>query len=60
MDAATLQGLYKTPIYTFSMNSLGSGVGMTVADTIMMLINCAISFQVFYSILKVIFKEKEG
>jgi len=60
VGAAALQGLYKTPIYTFFMNSLGSGAGTTVADIITMLINCVISFWVFYPILKVIFKEKEG
>lgn len=60
VGAAALQGLYKTPIYTFFMNTLGSGAGTTVADIITMLINCVISFWVFYPILKVIFKEKEG
>ena len=60
VGAAALQGLYKTPIYTFFMTSLVSGAGTTVADIITMLINCVISFWVFYPILKVIFKEKEG
>ena len=60
VGAAALQGLYKTPIYTFFMNMMGEGAGMTVADIITMLINCVISFWVFYPILKVIFKEKEG
>ncbi|MEW4412013.1 hypothetical protein [Clostridium sp. AN503] len=60
VGAAALQGLYKTPIYTFFMNMMGDGVGMTVADIITMLINCVISFWVFYPILKIIFKEKEG
>ena len=60
VGAAALQGLYKTPIYTFFMNWMGKGAGTTVADLITMLINCVISFWVFYPILKVIFKEKEG
>ena len=42
VGAAALQGLYKTPIYTFFMNSLGSGAGTTVADIITMLINLSL------------------
>lgn len=60
VGAAALQGLYKTPIYTFFMGAMGDSVGMTVADIITMLINCVISFWVFYPILKIIFKEKEA
>lgn len=59
IGAAALQGLYKTPIYDFFMNWLGKGTGMTVADLITMLINCVISFWVFFPIMKLIFKEKE-
>lgn len=58
VGAAALQGLYKTPIYDFFMNLLGKGTGMTVADLITMLINCVISFWVFFPIMKIIFKEK--
>lgn len=58
IGAAALQGLYKTPIYNFFMELLGNGTGMTVADIITMLINCVISFWVFFPIMKVIFKDK--
>jgi len=33
-------------------------VGETLADIISMLINCALSFWVYYPILKIIFKNK--
>lgn len=58
VGAAALQGLYKTPIYTFSMNVLGTGMGTIVADVITMLINSTVSFWVFFPIMKVIFKQK--
>lgn len=58
VGAAALQGLYKTPIYNFFMNLMGTGAGMTVADIITMLINCVISFWVFFPIMKIIFKQK--
>ncbi len=58
VGAAALQGLYKTPIYNFFMDLMGQGVGMTVADIITMLINCVISFWVFFPIMKIIFKQK--
>lgn len=58
IGAAALQGLYKAPIYDLFMNTWGMGsVGETIADFITMIINSAISFWVFYPILKVIFKE---
>jgi putative flippase GtrA len=60
IGAAALQGVYKTPIYHFFMNMMGNKAGMTVADIITMLINCVISFWVFFPILKIIFKEKEA
>ena len=60
VGAAALQGLYKTPIYDFFMGMMGEGAGMTVADIITMLINCVISFWVFFPIMKIIFKEKEA
>lgn len=59
VGASALQGLYKSPIYEFCMKLLGQGFGMTAADLITMLINCAISFWVFYPILKIIFKQKK-
>lgn len=59
IGAAALQGVYKTPIYNLFMDMMGSKVGMTVADLVTMLINCVISFWVFFPILKIIFKEKK-
>lgn len=59
VGAAALQGLYKTPIYNFCMELMGTGLGMTLADIITMLINCVISFWVFFPILKIIFKKKD-
>lgn len=57
--AGALQGLYKAPIYSFLMARLG-GTGQTIADVVTMLINCAISFWVFFPIFKVIFKNRPG
>ncbi len=59
VGAAALQGLYKTPIYNFFMDVMGKGVGMTVADFVTMIINCAISFWVFFPIMKIIFKNED-
>ncbi|MCM8710753.1 hypothetical protein M2651_06890 [Clostridium sp. SYSU_GA19001] len=57
ISAAAFQGLYKAPIYNFFMNTLELGsVGVTIADFITIIINCAISFWVFYPIFKIIFK----
>jgi hypothetical protein len=62
IGAAALQGLYKAPIYNLFMNTFKMGsMGETIADFITMMINCAISFWVFYPIFKIIFKnEPEG
>ncbi len=58
--AAAAQGFYKAPIYEFFINTQNMGsFGETLADTITMLINCAISFWVFFPIMKIIFKNKE-
>ncbi|WP_338025441.1 hypothetical protein [Clostridium yunnanense] len=58
IGAAALQGLYKAPIYNLLMNTFGMGsVGETIADFITMIINCAISFWVFFPIFKIIFKD---
>lgn len=57
IGAAALQGFYKDPIYNFCQNTMG-GVGVTVADVVTMIINCAISFWVFFPIFKVIFKQE--
>ena len=59
IGAAALQGLYKAPIYNLLMNTMGMGsVGETLADFITMIINCAISFWVFFPIFKIIFKQE--
>lgn len=57
VGAAALQGLYKAPIYNLLMNTWEMGAtGETLADFITIIINCAISFWVFFPIFKVIFK----
>ncbi len=58
IGAAALQGLYKAPLYGWCIDVMGSGAGATVADVATMLINCTISFWVFYPIMKLIFKQK--
>ena len=57
IGSAALQGLYKLPLYTYLIKMLGSGTGIILADIITMIINCAISFWVFYPIMKWIFKK---
>jgi putative flippase GtrA len=57
IGAAALQGFYKDPIYNFFQKIMG-GAGVTVADIVTMIINCAISFWVFFPIFKVIFKQE--
>lgn len=60
IGAAALQGLYKAPIYNLLMNTWNMGsLGETLADFITMIINCAISFWVFFPIFKIIFKTEE-
>jgi putative flippase GtrA len=58
LAAGAAQGLYKAPIYSFLMGAMGAGAGQTVADFVTMIINCAISFWVFFPIFKVIFKQE--
>ncbi|MEG0321576.1 MAG: hypothetical protein RR606_05235 [Oscillospiraceae bacterium] len=59
--AGALQGLYKAPIYNLFMNTWSMGkAGETLADVLTMIINCAISFWVFFPIFKVIFKDKKS
>lgn len=58
IGAAALQGIYKVPIYTFLMNKMGKS-GETAADLITMIINCAVSFWVFFPIFKVIFRTRK-
>jgi len=57
IGAASLQGFYKDHIYTLFKNWLGN-TGITIADLITMVINCAISFWVFFPIFKIIFKQE--
>lgn len=61
IGAAVAQGFYKAPIYRFFIETcrLG-GFGETLADIVTMLINCVISFWVFFPILKIIFHEKSS
>lgn len=59
IGAAALQGLYKAPVYELFINTWAlGGLGETLADFITMIINCAISFWVFFPIFKVIFKNE--
>uniref|UniRef100_UPI003AB3A11F hypothetical protein n=1 Tax=Allofournierella sp. TaxID=1940256 RepID=UPI003AB3A11F len=59
VGAAAAQGLYKAPIYELFIRTWGmGGFGETLADFITMIINCAISFWVFFPIFKIIFREK--
>ena len=58
IGAAALQGLYKAPLYGWCIDIMGSDAGATVADVATMLINCSISFWVFYPIMELIFKQK--
>lgn len=58
IGAAALQGLYKTPVYDFTIKYFGDSFGMTLADIVTMLINSIISFWVFFPIMKIIFKQK--
>lgn len=61
IGAAALQGIYKAPIYRLLINVWGLGnLGEVLADFITMIINCAISFWVFFPIFKIIFKSKEA
>ncbi|WP_202962965.1 hypothetical protein [Spirochaeta lutea] len=57
IGAAAAQGLYKAPIYTLLMDTLGMGAaGEATADAITMIINATISFWVFFPIFKLIFR----
>ena len=58
VGAAALQGLYKAPLYGWCIDAMGTGAGATAADLATMLINCTLSFWVFYPIMKIIFKQK--
>ncbi|AIQ51429.1 hypothetical protein [Paenibacillus sp. FSL R7-0331] len=54
--AGALQGWYKDPIYQFFIDRFGR-TGETAADLVTMIINAAISFWVYFPILKIIFRE---
>ena len=57
--AAAALGLYQSPIYTLFIDTWGLGaLGETMADVVVMLINAAISFWVFFPIFKLIFKRQ--
>jgi putative flippase GtrA len=57
--AAAAQGFYKAPIYDLLMNTWGWGsVGQVIADIVVMIVNAAISFWVFYPIFKLIFRQQ--
>lgn len=59
VTGAALQGLYKAPVYDIFMNTWNMGsTGETLADFVTMLINCAISFWVYFPLFKFIFKEE--
>ncbi len=58
IGAAALQGVYKDPIYCLLQEMMGSK-GILFADLITMIINCAISFWVYFPILKIIFRQKK-
>lgn len=58
--AAAALGLYKAPLYNLFMNVLNWGsFGQQLANIVVWIITCAISFWVFFPIFKVIFKNKE-
>lgn len=58
--AAAAQGFYKAPVYRLFINTWNMGrTGEILADLITMMINCVISFWVFFPILKIIFREKK-
>lgn len=57
--SAAALGLYKAPLYNLFINTLDWGdFGKQVANIIVWLITCTISFWVFFPIFKVIFKNK--
>ena len=59
IGASALQGLYKAPIYRLFMETWAMGsFGELLADFITMIINCAISFWVFFPIFRIIFKNE--
>lgn len=60
VGAAAAQGFYKAPVYRLFIETWNMGkTGETLADIITMMINCVISFWVFFPILKIIFRDRE-
>jgi putative flippase GtrA len=58
IGAAALQGIYKARIYNLFINTWNlGGFGETSADIITVIINSAVSFWIFYPIMKLIFKQ---
>lgn len=58
LGAAAAQGLYKEPVYHLFIYTWKLGtMGEIAADLVTMIINCVISFWVYFPILKIIFKE---
>ena len=61
VSAAAALGFYKAPVYHLLIDTWNLGRwGETVADVVTMIINCIISFWVFFPILKMIFRGKES
>ncbi len=59
--AAAAQGFYKAPVYRLFIDTWSMGrTGEILADLLTMMINCIISFWVFFPILKIIFREKKN
>lgn len=54
--ASVLNGLYKPYIYRFLVFRFGKDGGTLAGDIVTMLINCVISFWVFFPIMKFIFR----
>ena len=60
VTAAAAQSFYKAPIYRLFITTLGWGVaGEAVADVLTMIINCAISFWIFFPIFRIIFRSED-
>jgi putative flippase GtrA len=61
VGAAALQGLYKAPLYRWIIHDLGMGAaGDTLADLATMMINCTLSFWVYFPVLKFIFQDNKA
>lgn len=57
--SAALQGVYREPLYHLLTTGWGWGrTGETVADILVVLINCLLQFVVFYPLFHILFKQK--